>query len=239
MTDLDRFETALLTELRHEVAARSPQPGWRPARPAGRRPGPRLALAGGLAAAVTSAVVAGALLLGPAPAYALDAEPNGDIVVTINSLRDADGLERALRAEGVNAEVDYEPITGDSLPVPPPDGGDSPTPGLSQRQDSGSSSGGAADPGVATSPESESGVRHARPGSDDPIAEPRTGNAAPPSDDACTMSVEHLADGQVTFRVPAAFVNSDAVLHITTMAPADTTDHGISGLSVNWEGGTC
>jgi hypothetical protein len=55
---------------------------------------------------VAATAVAG-FALRPDPAFAVDAK-DGDIVVTISSLEDADGLERALADEGVTADVDYE-----------------------------------------------------------------------------------------------------------------------------------
>ena len=93
---LDTFETALLGELREHVAARSttstaPTP-WRR----------RLAVA-----VAVAATAVGGLALRPDPAFAVDAK-DGDIVVTISSLEDADGLEEALANKGVTADVDYE-----------------------------------------------------------------------------------------------------------------------------------
>ena len=45
-------------------------------------------------------------------------QPHGDgsVTVTINGLRDADGLERALRDEGVRAVVDYLPAGATCAP---------------------------------------------------------------------------------------------------------------------------
>ena len=101
---LDTFETALLGELREHVADRrttSTAPtSWR------RR---LVALA-----AVAATAVAG-FALRPDPAFAVDAK-DGDIVVTISSLEDADGLEQALADKGVTADVDYE-----SEVQPPPE----------------------------------------------------------------------------------------------------------------------
>jgi len=69
----------------------------------------RLGLAGaGVAVAAATAV----LLSGgdpTTPAYAVEARADGTVTVEIHSLRDADGLERKLRAAGVPAVVDYLP----------------------------------------------------------------------------------------------------------------------------------
>lgn len=116
---LDPFEQSLLTELRRHVAER---PSPRPGRSRTRR---RWAAAGaGLVAA--GSVAAGAVLLQPSPAFAVQEEADGDIVVTIASLKDAAGLERALEEHGVEAEVTYG--ADDLLPevreVPPPSGDD-------------------------------------------------------------------------------------------------------------------
>ena len=44
---------------------------------------------------------------GPVAAYAIDSQPDGDVVVTVYDLSDASGLERALHAQGVVADVTY------------------------------------------------------------------------------------------------------------------------------------
>lgn len=62
-------------------------------------------LAGAVAAA--TAALIGAITLRPEAAFALDRQADGDVVVTIRSLEDADGLERALADAGVQAEVEY------------------------------------------------------------------------------------------------------------------------------------
>jgi hypothetical protein len=102
---LDTFEQSLLGELRRNVAARTPDRSV-----ARRRTGVRLAV-GGLAAAgaATVAVVLGSVVLGPEAAYAVDPQPDGDVVVTIHDLADAAGLEAALAAEGIHAHVTYVP----------------------------------------------------------------------------------------------------------------------------------
>jgi hypothetical protein len=93
---LDTFETALLGELREHVVAQntaSTAPSrWRR----------RL-----VALVAVAATAAAGFALRPDPAFAVDAQ-DGDIVVTISSLEDADGLEEALAKKGVTSEVDYE-----------------------------------------------------------------------------------------------------------------------------------
>jgi len=96
---LDTFETELLTALRAEVAGRAAPPRRHPRR--------RWAVAGiGAAAAATAIGVTS--LLQPPSAYAVEEQDDGDIVVTIRSLEDAEGLEQALVERGVDAEVDYD-----------------------------------------------------------------------------------------------------------------------------------
>ena len=104
---LDTFEQSLLGELRQHVAARTP------AGPDLRRIWTgRLAVAG-LAAAGTAAVAVAVGLVTsvvtPTAAYAVEAQPDGDVVVTIHDLSDASGLEHALSAYGIAADVSYRP----------------------------------------------------------------------------------------------------------------------------------
>ncbi len=103
----NQFEHRLLAELRQLVAERpAPQVVTLP-RPHRRRP---LLFAG---TATAAAAAAAALLTltggGVAPAFAVARQANGDVSVTINKLSDAQGLQRQLRAAGINAEVDYTP----------------------------------------------------------------------------------------------------------------------------------
>ncbi len=102
---LDTFEQSLLTELRQRVAA----PNTRPA-PSRRRLAFGAA-AGGLATAAAVAVFIslGTGLVGSNAAYAVEAEPDGDLVVTVHDLSDAAGFEQALAAKGVHADVTYVP----------------------------------------------------------------------------------------------------------------------------------
>jgi hypothetical protein len=116
-----RFEERLLAELRRVVeegaipAGAEPLAAQRPELPWRRR---RLVLAGGLAAAAAVASVAGlALNGGDNAAWAVTSNGDGTVTVKINSLRDADGLERKLTAAGVPALVQYLPA-GKACGVP-------------------------------------------------------------------------------------------------------------------------
>lgn len=106
---LDTFEQALLDELRQRVGSRAaPTPSR------SRRRWALAALPVGAAGAVAVALTLG----GPSAAYAVEKGDNGDIVVTIHRLDDAAGLEKALKAEGVEADVDYDAALADD-PQPP------------------------------------------------------------------------------------------------------------------------
>jgi hypothetical protein len=108
---LGRFEERLLTELRRAVEA-GPAPAATPPvarerRSLLRRP---LALAGGVAAAAAATLVAVFAIGGggESDAWAVTRNDDGTVTVEINSLSDADGLERKLRGAGVPAVVEYE-----------------------------------------------------------------------------------------------------------------------------------
>ena len=60
------------------------------------------------AAAVTVAAVVGGAGLRPDPAFAVARHADGDVVITVMRLSDADGLEQALAHEGITAEVEYD-----------------------------------------------------------------------------------------------------------------------------------
>ena len=115
-TPLDSFESALLAELRTHVAE---QPA-RQAEPRGTR-GRRVrrfalgAVAAGLAASVVGVVSLGGHG-GASPAYAVELDGDGDVVVTVHRLDDAAGLEKALRAKGVDADVSYDPDGNQARP---------------------------------------------------------------------------------------------------------------------------
>jgi len=104
---VSNFEERLLVELR-EIVKEGPTARGRRRR----LPAPRVALAGGLAAAVlAAAVVAGVFLLsaGTPAAYAVTENADGSVTVEIDSLTDASGLQAQLRAAGVPAVVVYLP----------------------------------------------------------------------------------------------------------------------------------
>jgi hypothetical protein len=104
---VSNFEERLLRELRSQVVTPPVDHGKR--RPLWR--GPRLVLAGGVAAVLVVAASAGAFFLsaGTQAAYAVTRNADGTVTVQIDSLRDAAGLEAKLKAAGVNAVVEYLP----------------------------------------------------------------------------------------------------------------------------------
>jgi hypothetical protein len=104
---VSNFEERLLVELRSLVSAEPVDGGQR--RPLWR--GPRLALAGGLAAVLAGAAVAAVFFFsaGTQAAYAVTKNADGSVTVEIDSLTDAAGLQAKLQAAGVNAVVEYLP----------------------------------------------------------------------------------------------------------------------------------
>jgi hypothetical protein len=82
-----------------------------PRQETGVRPARRFALAGALAGAAAAVLAVGGLTLRPdaSAAYALKQQSDGDIVVTIHDLSDADGLVRNLAEHGVTTDVTYDP----------------------------------------------------------------------------------------------------------------------------------
>lgn len=107
-TQLDSFETALLHELRDHVSGR-------PARPSSRTR-TRVLTGVGIAAATATAMVV--LVPGPGvqPAYSVQEGNSGEIQVRVNRLEDAAGLERAIEAYGVAADITYVPDGGECAP---------------------------------------------------------------------------------------------------------------------------
>jgi hypothetical protein len=75
------------------------------------RPARRFVLAGALAGTAAAVLAVGGLALRPdaSTAYAVKQQSDGDIVVTIHDLSDADGLKQALAEHGVTTEVAYDP----------------------------------------------------------------------------------------------------------------------------------
>ncbi len=109
----ENFEERLLTRLKAEVAERgiaaaAPAAGASRS-PVWRQRAPRLAL--GSLAAVAS-VVAALLAISASgdntpAAFAVEPESGGQVSVEIRSLKDAEGLERALGEAGIPASVNY------------------------------------------------------------------------------------------------------------------------------------
>ena len=102
---LDTFEQSLLDELRQHVAARTatqPAPHrrwtarwqWPDLPPLPPSPSPS---------------ASARVLSPPAGRTPWSHEPDGDVVVTVHDLTDASGLEHALAAKGVHADVTYVP----------------------------------------------------------------------------------------------------------------------------------
>lgn len=96
------FEERLLMELKEEINAR----GERRRRTTVRRLFAGLAVAG---VAAATAVAVPLLTGAERPAYAVEKETDGTIMVTINEFRDADKLEADLAGMGVIADVSYLP----------------------------------------------------------------------------------------------------------------------------------
>jgi hypothetical protein len=104
---VSNFEERLLRELRSLMVAPPVDRGQR--RDVWRTP--RLVLAGGLAAVLAAAAVAGVFFLsaGTQAAYAVTKNPDGTVTVEIDSMSDAAGLQSKLQAAGVHAVVAYLP----------------------------------------------------------------------------------------------------------------------------------
>ncbi|MBU2694941.1 hypothetical protein [Pimelobacter sp. 30-1] len=178
---LDTFEQSLLTELRRHVADR----------PSPRRTRRRRWAAAGAGLVAAGSIATGAVLLQPGPAFAVQEEADGDIVVTIASLDDAAGLERALAEHGVEAEVSYD--ADELLPevqeVPP----------------------GKADADISIDP----GPRLETGGTD-----PAEGAEVPEGLPCGAIAIETRGDG-ITFRLPAAAVAAESPLVIRTAGKTD------------------
>ncbi len=110
------FEDRLLDQLRLVVAGNSASPGDGAPLPRRRRwPAAAAGLAGAGLVAALALVIAG----GTPAAYAIDSQPDGSVTVKIASLRDATGLQAALRDRGIPAFVDYS-ATCRPAPAPRP-----------------------------------------------------------------------------------------------------------------------
>lgn len=108
---LDGFDRALLTELRHVAIEGAPAP---------RRARRRLAL-GGTGVATAAATAVAFTTFGSPAAYAVAENGDGDVVITIRELEDAAGLEEALADHGIEADVDYDASADDGTTIGSPD----------------------------------------------------------------------------------------------------------------------
>jgi hypothetical protein len=106
------FEDKLLGQLKQVVTERAAEPVTR------RHWRPRLALAGAVAATAAIGIAAPVLVADrTSPAWAVTVGEDGWVRVTIQELRDAEGLERRLEELGIAAEVDFfPPEAGGCLP---------------------------------------------------------------------------------------------------------------------------
>jgi hypothetical protein len=104
MSTLDSFEATLLRELRGLVAERHATSARR-----------RLRAWAATAATAAIAAAVAAVSLTSSPAFAVQEQPNGDVVVTIDRLSDSAGLERALAEHGVTAHVEYHANLSDPV----------------------------------------------------------------------------------------------------------------------------
>ncbi|MGL5823960.1 MAG: hypothetical protein ACRCYU_03850 [Nocardioides sp.] len=121
---LGEFETNLLAELQLFVADRSLAEtelaeGSTPGPDAARKPRGvrRIGLVAAASAVVAVASLA-SLQWGSSPAFAVAKAADGDIVVTIHRLEDANELEAALAEKGVTARVEYDADPDDAIRLP-------------------------------------------------------------------------------------------------------------------------
>lgn len=210
MTSTHRFEERLLEELSAVVAAR-PAPGPAASVPTARRrvvPRGRLAVAGG---AVTAAVAAVAVFASSGDhttaAYAVTPQPSGAVTVTIRSLADADGLQRALDDAGLPAVVDYRADGGGGVGCAAAPGG-------------GAVTGGTTAGGPTTTRHEESGHAEAGP------TLTQSGPALPPPGAGrvrMSTSVRMRPDGSVTFSIDPGKLAAGQKVFITTSTGALTS----------------
>jgi len=109
-----KFERRLRVDLESVVAERGAEraarmaAGERPAKPAWRRRGPRLGLAGvAVVGVATVALVVSAGGEDTPAAFAVEPQPEGTISVEVRGLEDSAGLEKALEEAGIPASVTY------------------------------------------------------------------------------------------------------------------------------------
>lgn len=197
---MNTFENSLLGELNDLVASRSETTaapargkGWMWAAPLG-------------VAAAAVGVFATFALQAPG-AYAVTKAGDGGVTVKIKHVADAGGLQKALKADGVNAHVDYRANAAAG-------------PDLQN--------------GAVTSSGTVTGSSHGDV-SPPPGAQVLTGNGLATVPSGCgtiaPVVVTSSTDG-LTFNIPAADVGRKNALNIT-MGGADSG--GVSGLQIRWE----
>jgi hypothetical protein len=213
---MNSFETALLNELRAIVTERSQQrPRHRLARRL-RRPG-LIAVPVGVAGVAAAAVVGVGALSRATAAYAVTTASSGDVVVTIHSLSDASGLQSALRADGIDAIVNYD-ASGSSPP---------PIPAGSGAVDGGASAIGRAPAGTGPAPVTSQSTHR---GSGSASGTSGTGSSTMTGDPA-PLEIRLSGNGPDTITIPALDVNNGYVLHITTSGSAAS---GLAALQFDW-----
>lgn len=177
---MNQFETSLLRQLNAVADGRSAH------KPLLRKPA-FVALPAGAAGIAAAVIVGVGALSGASAAYAVSTASNGDIVVTINSLSDAAGLQSQLRADGVNANVNYDAGTDATTP---PGASTGQHPALAE-----SVNGAAPTPGAQTS---------------------TSGPGLQPGPNGLEPANVSFSQGSVTLDIPAADVNNAYTLDITT-----------------------
>lgn len=212
---MNSFETALLDELRTIVTERSQQRPRHPLASRLRRPS-FIAVPVGVAGAAAAAVIGVGALSGATAAYAVTTASSGDVMVTINSLSDASGLQSALRADGIDAIVNYD-ASGSSTP---------PIPAGSGAVDGGASASSRAPAGTGPAPVTSQSSQLSR-GS----ASGASGTGSSTSTGPAPLEIHLSGDGPDTITVPAADVHNGYVLHITTSGSAAS---GLSELQFDW-----
>lgn len=191
---MNQFESSLLTQLNAVANARSAP------KPLLRKP-VFVALPAGAAGIAAAAIIGVGALSGASAAYAVTTASNGDVVVTINSLSDAAGLQSQLRADGIDANVSYDAGTGATT-----------TPGATAGEH----------PALAESVSGEAPTPGAQTSTSGPGLQPGPEGLEPASVD--------LSQGSVTLDIPAADVNNDYTLDITTSGSVS----GPAGLQFAW-----
>ena len=212
---MNSFETALLDELRTIVTERSQQRPRHPLASRLRRPS-FIAVPVGVAGAAAAAVIGVGALSGATAAYAVTTASSGDVMVTINSLSDASGLQSALRADGIDAIVNYD-ASGSSTP---------PIPAGSGAVDGGASASSRAPAGTGPAPVTSQSSQLSR-GS----ASGASGTGSSTSTGPAPLEIHLSGDGPDTITVPAADVHNGYVLHITTSGSAAS---GLAELQFDW-----